>query len=528
KRKDAGELIGVHRYPNPETGQWYGFPIEEINEALSRGEKLSEQIVTYEPIEEIVNTFKSKGNVWTLLHLILLDDIKSRLLERSPDEAPIRLDLMIETLKQYVVNYAKFDKIITTYPNRLLEEDKLYFEQMFESARGKLATLTTIDSFKLMNEWAEQREFMLIYFPGYYYHVEEYAQNYLNTIIANKPLEEIKVLPSVKKFDQKSFTSFYVLNALAAELGLPEVIDDNIQSVRTILNELIEGKPLSEGTPVTKDLLKLIFDDFLMGAEKYANEDEVLAAPPLEILEIQSSRMRLASTIRQAEYCLNADLKTLALSVPLTHLTELYFRQLMYLASDTQLFTNPDKHVSTQTLRRYPVQKAQEIFDSLSGGRTPELIQRAKIKRQLMPVHISTLVYELDLFATFHAIAATHNQDVALKMEETRLEMSKVFAGYRDMIGTYGIDRITQLQDVCWFLEGISQFMYNFNDSTLKDERHPFFYIGISIPEFISVNGFLKPKPVAELIKFYDLNLKFFKQERTLPDLEKLKSEEKN
>jgi len=33
KRKEKRELVGLHRYPDPENGKWYGFPVQEIREA---------------------------------------------------------------------------------------------------------------------------------------------------------------------------------------------------------------------------------------------------------------------------------------------------------------------------------------------------------------------------------------------------------------------------------------------------------------------------------------------------------------
>ena len=34
--------MGAHKYPNPIWGQWYGFPVTEIREALERGDSKRE------------------------------------------------------------------------------------------------------------------------------------------------------------------------------------------------------------------------------------------------------------------------------------------------------------------------------------------------------------------------------------------------------------------------------------------------------------------------------------------------------
>ncbi len=79
ERKNRGELVGVHRYPDPETGNWYGFPVAEMNEALQRGENLSEQVDVYDSIDEIVKTFEKYGTVTKKLFFTTLEDIRWRL-----------------------------------------------------------------------------------------------------------------------------------------------------------------------------------------------------------------------------------------------------------------------------------------------------------------------------------------------------------------------------------------------------------------------------------------------------------------
>ncbi len=189
KRKDAGELIGVHRYPNPETGQWYGFPIEEINEALSRGEKLSEQIVTYEPIEEICDLFSQQGQVKKRLFLTSLDDIKLRLNDRSPEEYKNRVQELPELVTRYLENIAEFDELSTNYPAKFMESElneliiKICKDHLRAQINDQGRPTFELNLDGIMGEWAESMGPKITYCPMLYYNMIYLVQNSVGHVI---------------------------------------------------------------------------------------------------------------------------------------------------------------------------------------------------------------------------------------------------------------------------------------------------------------------------------------------------------
>jgi guanylate kinase len=116
-RAEKGELAGVHRYPNPNSGYWYGFPINEIKSALEIGENLSEQIVTYEAIDDVVKAFEKNGTVIKKLFLASLEDIRKRrnIGRKTSDKERDKQD--IEIIAKYLNNLDNFDDIQFIYPS---------------------------------------------------------------------------------------------------------------------------------------------------------------------------------------------------------------------------------------------------------------------------------------------------------------------------------------------------------------------------------------------------------------------------
>lgn len=122
----AGELIGVHRYPDPKTGNWYGFPKERIEKALESGENVSEQIVDCDAALQVAEHFGEERTNKTLsfthynelvLRLIRRDGFKQDLQQRVKE-----LDSEIH---KYAKNIDEFDNInINPYDWKRFESDK--------------------------------------------------------------------------------------------------------------------------------------------------------------------------------------------------------------------------------------------------------------------------------------------------------------------------------------------------------------------------------------------------------------------
>ena len=139
EKKD--ELVGVHRYPCPKKGFWYGFPKKEMIEALEKGEKLSEQIVTFDVIDDIITEFQEYGKTEKILVLGFYFDIASRLSSRVSEKnkniIKKRFDKTKDDLMQYLKNIFSFDKVFFNTANEIRGDD--------EKTISKLAEILKID-----------------------------------------------------------------------------------------------------------------------------------------------------------------------------------------------------------------------------------------------------------------------------------------------------------------------------------------------------------------------------------------------
>jgi guanylate kinase len=125
-----GELCGFHKYPDPETGEKYGFPIRQMRDALERGENLTEQIVTFEAVDGLAKAMNG-FRVNKILYLAFLEDSIHRFRGRGDDKKTQKeriKNARIEMMK-YLQNLSGFDEIYFSPPYQGLELDVVEKEQ---------------------------------------------------------------------------------------------------------------------------------------------------------------------------------------------------------------------------------------------------------------------------------------------------------------------------------------------------------------------------------------------------------------
>ncbi len=145
-RADLGDLVGVHRYPDPETGHWYGFPKQEMEAALQEGETLSEQVVTYEAIDDVVQAFPDHEVVKKLFlgyPRELIKRIKSRSGFDKKREEQNRMNI-----RHYMSNLDRFDQVNLSHPQEVnlnREEAHAYFNLVVRYIDGEVKEGVDLD-----------------------------------------------------------------------------------------------------------------------------------------------------------------------------------------------------------------------------------------------------------------------------------------------------------------------------------------------------------------------------------------------
>lgn len=119
-------LAGVHGYPEPDSGNWYGFLIGNMLAAAQDGYNLSEQIVAYDPIAEIADCFKSQGvPVEKVLFLTSVGELykRSKFRGATKEDIAARLEVSKKELRKYLENMEQFDRIRFVFPKTIRGED---------------------------------------------------------------------------------------------------------------------------------------------------------------------------------------------------------------------------------------------------------------------------------------------------------------------------------------------------------------------------------------------------------------------
>ena len=241
KRKEKRELVGLHRYPDPENGKWYGFPVQEIREALERGEQLSEQIVTAENIDELVNTYIEWGDVRKILFLASFSEIKQRLFQRSKsrDDFIRRTETAKDSIKRYLDIVDDFDEVRYSFPRLLGHEDSLAkIDEMIEKVK--------------MN-----KGFVIEHDLGSTFHnilIRNYGQ-YLDILIGLNRLEAYMDGDEVKRIIQPEYQFNLKYDD---DVDIPRDLDPNSEECKIIQKGLIEI--MESMAPVKESLIRTLED----------------------------------------------------------------------------------------------------------------------------------------------------------------------------------------------------------------------------------------------------------------------------
>lgn len=123
---DANQMIGVRRYPDPEKGNWYGFPIQKMIDAMNRGESLCEQIANYEAAILTQSFFQNLGyEVKNTFYITDIEHLSFRLGHRSKsiEDLNQRMKANIKTMESCFYGLKSFQNIVFTLPSIYNHED---------------------------------------------------------------------------------------------------------------------------------------------------------------------------------------------------------------------------------------------------------------------------------------------------------------------------------------------------------------------------------------------------------------------
>ncbi|MFC1754665.1 hypothetical protein ACFL96_14915 [Thermoproteota archaeon] len=112
-------LVGVHRYPDPDTGKWYGYPTNEIEDALESGELVGEQVVDFDAFLELTKKFPSAKKI---LCMADLQETRKRLLQRSSN-IDLREGVNLDNIIKYLSNIEVFDWVSVSAAEYMTDED---------------------------------------------------------------------------------------------------------------------------------------------------------------------------------------------------------------------------------------------------------------------------------------------------------------------------------------------------------------------------------------------------------------------
>lgn len=140
---EENKVVGIHRYPDPETGALYGFPIEMMLDAINKGARLSEQIVDYDALEEVNEAFQEHGiDPLKIMFVSTFNETKKRIYARggSRDEAEKRIKYSEDNLRKILLNRHKFKGKAITPPEMIIgeERDEILHDYIDRLKRGEL------------------------------------------------------------------------------------------------------------------------------------------------------------------------------------------------------------------------------------------------------------------------------------------------------------------------------------------------------------------------------------------------------